>query len=125
MALDSAGNIYISNTLFKVTRYSPSGVLMGTFVTAGTDALINGIAFDAAGNFYAADYANGRVNQYNSSGSLLSYIGSPGSGDGNLNGPVSVAVDASGKIYVGDANNNRIVVFNAAGVFLKNVGPTF
>lgn len=50
-------------------------------------------------------------------------IGSPGSGDGQLNEPGAVAVnEATGDIYVVDRGNNRIVRFGSNGQFISAWG---
>jgi sugar lactone lactonase YvrE len=48
--------------------------------------------------------------------------GSPGTGDGQFNGPRAVAVDASGNVYVADQGNNRIQKFDGNGNFLTKWG---
>ena len=50
---------------------------------------------------------------------MLSVWGSKGSGDGQFDGPTSVAVDSTThKIYVADPINKRIQVFDENGKFL-------
>ena len=40
--------------------------------------------------------------------------GSHGSGDGQFNGPESIAVDGSGNVYVADTHNDRVLVLNSS-----------
>jgi DNA-binding beta-propeller fold protein YncE len=54
--------------------------------------------------------------------SFVFQFGSYGSGDGQFNGPDSVAVDAAANIYVADRLNNRIQVFDSQGNFLLKFG---
>ena len=42
--------------------------------------------------------------------------GSPGTGDGQFNSPISVAVDAGGYVYVADSGNHRIQKFTGSGL---------
>jgi hypothetical protein len=49
-------------------------------------------------------------------------FGSPGSGAGELSGPLGVAVDeSSGDVYVADAGNNRVEEFDAEGKYLATI----
>lgn len=74
-----------------------------------------GVAVDATGNIYVADYGNNEIRKISSAGivSTLAGSGMQGSlnGIGNtasFNGPTSLALDPSGNIYVADDNNNQI-----------------
>jgi tripartite motif-containing protein 71 len=53
---------------------------------------------------------------------VLKTIGSPGSGNGQLDDPKGVAVDTKGNLYVVDSGNNRIQEFDSNGIFLKTWG---
>jgi trimeric autotransporter adhesin len=129
VAVDAAGNVYISDTGNAVVRKVSGGVITtiaGTGTAgfsgdngAATSALLNapvGIAFDAAGNLYIADYANNRVRMV--SGGTITTVAGNGTatfaGDGSaatsasLSGPLDVKVDAAGNLYIADRGNNRI-----------------
>jgi len=55
-------------------------------------------------------------------GRFLLQFGSPGSGEGQFNGPYALAVDGWGNLYVSDLNNNRIQKFSSTGRFLFRFG---
>jgi uncharacterized protein YjdB len=130
VALDAAGNLYITDGNSVVKKVTPSGVITnfaGTPGSAGfsgdggaaTSAQLNepaGIAVDASGNVYIADAVNDRIRKVNSAGIISTVAGTTAgySGDGGaatsaqLNQPIGLAVDASGNIYIGDFTNNVI-----------------
>ena len=58
-----------------------------------------------------ADRNNDRVLKFGSDGTYLATIGSPGTGNGQLNDPTGVWVDQAGNLYVVEQANNRIQVF--------------
>ena len=69
-----------------------------------------GVAVDAGGHIYIADYGNHRIVRMDDmSGTGWTALGRHGSGSNQFNYPNQVAVDAGGRIYVADMNNNRIV----------------
>jgi trimeric autotransporter adhesin len=128
MATDAAGNVYIaaSGRIVKVdTRGSTSTVAGGgpNYPGDGGPAtqaellLPNGVAVDAAGNLYIADWSDSRVRKVDTNGIITTVAGngSPGfSGDGGqatqaeLFQPDKVSVDAAGNIYISDSGNSRI-----------------
>gem|GEM_PF-840478 len=50
------------------------------------------------------------------------FVGSEGSGNGQLNNPKGIAVDSSGNVWVVDAGNNRVEKFNDKGEYLSKFG---
>lgn len=135
-AVDSAGNIYISdfnnNTIRKismgmVTTFAGSPGVAGSFDATGTNALFNGpegLAVDAAGNVYVADSGNDTIRKITPGGAVTTFAGSPGIA-GSTNGtgtnalfdaPAGVAVDLSSNVYVADYGNHVIRKITPAGV---------
>ena len=150
LAVDSAGNLYIADTnnnrVRKVSGGAISTVAGGSTAGFGgdggaaTSAQLNapmGVAVDAAGNLYIAEFSNNRVRKVSANGiiSTLAGNGITGySGDGGLatsaqlNGPRGVAVDSAGNVYIADTNNNCVrqvapngVIATVAGTGLAGV----
>jgi sugar lactone lactonase YvrE len=130
LAVDAAGNLYIADYLNnRVRKVIPEGVI-STIAGAGdkgfagdggqaASALLNapaGLAFDAAGVLYVADYGNNRVRAVAPGGVITTVAGTgtPGSGgDGGpaasaqLAGPTRVAA-GGGRLYITDYRDHRI-----------------
>src|SRR5207245_6856690 len=53
---------------------------------------------------------------------VLKTIGSPGSGNGQLDDPRGVVVDTKGNLYVVDSGNNRIQEFDSNGKLIRTWG---
>jgi tripartite motif-containing protein 71 len=78
-----------------------------------------GVAVDASGNVYVADYYNNRIQKFTSSGTFLTKWGPLDGGDGQFDYPQYVAVDALGNVYVTDYGiNSGIQKFTSAGTYV-------
>jgi trimeric autotransporter adhesin len=131
IAVDSLGNIYIADYgNSKIRKIDASGIINtiagtgsigysgdGGPATAAALNLPTGVAADASGNVYIADYQNNRIRKIDTSGVITTIAGTgiPGfSGDGGsptsaeLRFPEDVAVDTAGHVYIADYNNMRI-----------------
>ena len=135
IALDAAGNIFVSDKLNNrirkinssgiISTYGGSGIqgFYGDGIIATSANLYNpeGMATDGVGNVYFADYYNNRIRMINTSGIITTVVGSgvPGYfGDGGVATsaqifqPWGVGVDFSGNIWVADTYNNRVRQIN-------------
>jgi len=138
VALDAAGNVYVSDYYnHRIRKIAPSGLvstLAGSGVGAasggyaegpGTTAKFNypmGLAVDASGNVFVADAQNHRVRKITPAGEVSTVAGTGTKGflDGSVsvaqfNGPSAVKLDAAGNIYVVDSGNGRIRVITTTG----------
>ena len=145
LAVDAAGNIYISDTdNNRVRKINTAGIITtvagnGASGFSGdggpaTSASLNnpiGVAVDAAGNIYIADWQNDRIRKVNTSG-IISTIAGTGtgaySGDGGLatlaelNGPAAVDCDQYGNVFIADDVNRRIRMINSSGIISTLAG---
>jgi tripartite motif-containing protein 71 len=93
---------------------------------AGQFQFLNQIALDPAGNVYAADGGNERIEKFSPDGTFLSQFGGPGNGDGQLAGVYGVAVDPTGALlYATDGGaHNRVNEYTTGGAFVGSWGAT-
>jgi uncharacterized protein (TIGR03437 family) len=96
-----------------VTGYSGDG---GSAINAELNDP-NGVAVDAAGNLYIAEFLGERVRKVATNGTITTVAGTGVagfSGDGgpatlaSLNGPSRVALDKAGNLYIADSDNYRV-----------------
>ncbi len=145
VAVDGAGNLFISDTSnHRVRKMTTDGVI-STFAGAGIAGYSGdggpaataqlqfpaGLAADGAGNIYIADSGNNCVRKVTPAGviSTVAGIGSAAfSGDGGpatsaeLNVPTGVTVDAAGNLYIVDHQNSRIRKVSSSGVISTFAG---
>jgi len=148
VAIDGAGNIYISDGYKLVRKVNNSGIistLAGNNLLsvgysgdggAATVAQLNGVqgmAIDALGNIYIADGGNDVIRKVNALGIISTIAGNNSlshgySGDGGpataarLYGPADVAVDALGNIFIVDEANQVIRKVNTLGIISSVAG---
>jgi len=122
IALDSAGNVYVSDTgNNRIQKFDASGNFITKWGSQGSgDGQFNTpakVAVDSAGNVYVTDPGNSRVQKFDANGNFIEKWGSQGTGDGQFNQPFGVAVNSSGQVYVADADNHRVQKFGQAYAF--------
>jgi len=92
-------------------KFGGDGVSKGQFKHA------TGIAVDANGNIFVADYEAKRIQKFDAGGNVLAawFMGT----DIKVKGtPEAIAVDANGNVYVTDYDLGRMQVFDNNGEFL-------
>ena len=143
VAVDASGDIIVADTdNNEIRMVTPAGVvttLAGSTTVGsadGTGAAASfyhptGVALDAAGDIYVADYGNNEIREVTPSGVVTTLAGSttPGDADGtgtaaSFFGPLGVTVDASGTIFVTDSLNNEIRAVTPSGVVTTLAGST-
>jgi sugar lactone lactonase YvrE len=135
VATDSAGNRYVSDFGQTVRKIDPSGaitVLAGSPGQAGSAdgtgsaarfSTPRGLAVDAAGNVYVADYQNHTIRKITSGGVVTTLAGlaeQQGSEDGTGSAarfryPAGLCIGTDGNLYVTDTENNVIRKVTPAG----------
>lgn len=118
VAVDSAGNVYVTDAGSVVRKITPAGVVTtlagqagqpGAADGQGTAARFSspeGIAVDVAGTVFVADTGNSTLRRITPAGLVSTVAGSPGhhgvvlGSGGTLNQPRGLAVDGHGTLYV-------------------------
>ncbi len=136
LAVDGAGNVYVSNTASTVLKFTAAG---GASILAGSPAMIgsedgtgsaarfgspNGAAVDGSGNVYVADGRYHTIRKITPAGVVTTFAGTPGvagSADGPraaalFSSPAGLALDNSGNLYVADSWNFTIRMITPSGV---------
>jgi uncharacterized protein (TIGR03437 family) len=136
IAVDTAGNLYITDTFNNRVRKVTAGTNIITTIAGSTTgfggdfgpasiAKLNhptAIAIDSARNIYIADSLNNRIRMVNPSGiiqtiagnGISSYRGDTGPAtQASIASPTGVAVDKNGNVYIADTQNNVIRLLTA------------
>jgi uncharacterized protein (TIGR03437 family) len=145
IAVDSAGNVYVSDITANVVRViAPTGTI-STYAGQGTPGYTGdggpatqaqlsapmGLALDSAGDLYIADSGNNAVRKVLKSGVIVTAAGNGTagySGDGgaataaSLEKPEGVAVATNGLLYIADTFNNRVRVVSLGGTIQTAAG---
>ena len=148
LAVDGAGNVFISDSLNQVVRRVDAATGIITIVAGNsgatalgdggraTSASLNapaGLAVDGAGNLYIADSQNNRVRRVDGYLGIITTVAGNGTassnlGDGglatsaSLNWPSDVALDSAGNLFIADRLNNRIRKVDSTGVMTTVAG---
>ena len=147
VALDGAGNVYITDTWnHRIRRVDPFGIITtiagtGEQGKSGDNGLAvaaqfsypQGVAVDGNGDLYIADTDNHRIRRVDATGTITTIAGTGKQGfrgDGGpavtaqLSRPESVAVDGLGNVYIADSGNHRIRVVTRASMSATLPPPT-
>ena len=114
VAVDAAGDVFISNSSFgQILEVTPGG-LQTTILGSGLN-FPQGIAVDGSGDVFIADSNNDRVVEVFPGGAQTTV----GSGLGYTTG---VAVDAAGDVFISDTGHSRVIEVPAGGGAQFTVG---
>jgi len=146
VALDTSGNIFVSDDLYGSIRKIDAATGIITTICGNDVAGYSGdngpataaklygplgICFDRIGNLYIADDENNVVRKINSSGIITTVAGTGTygyNGDGiiatnaQLYSPSDVQADDSGNIYIADGGNARIRKVDTSGIISTYAG---
>jgi len=101
---------YFKGTVFQV---NPTTGAATTFATGFASP--RAIAFDASGNLYVANYANGTISQVSSAGVATTFAQVPN--------PIMLAFDTTGDLYVTSLKDNYIYKVDQTGAASRFMGP--
>lgn len=119
IAIDSSGDVWVTNFLNSISKFSPTGTPLSTasgFQGGGLSGP-TGIAIDNSGNVWTANYNLGRsssLSEFNSAGSATSPA-TTGYAGGGLAAPYYLAIDASGNVWAANKGGNSISEFSSTG----------
>jgi uncharacterized protein (TIGR03437 family) len=142
---DSAGNLYVVDTLGnRVRKITPKGVIT-TFAGTGERGYSGdggpaanarlyepvAVAFDSTGNVYITDNGNHRIRRVRADGTISTFAGAPDTGstaDGipatqaRLAYPAGIAFDAKGNLFFADDGGFRVRKIDTAGIITTVAG---
>ena len=81
-----------------------------------------GVAVNDGDEIVVADYANHRVQVFDSNGTFLRSFGRQGKNAGEFNSPFGIATDKDRKIFVADHSNHGVQIFSWEGRHLGSFG---
>jgi trimeric autotransporter adhesin len=140
LVVDGSGNIFFGDCPNNVVRKVDASGIISTYAgkfpggpvsgdggpaTAATLAGPYGLALDAVGNLYIAEYGNAVIRKVSTSGIITTFAGNgtPGySGDGGqataamLSGIGDVTVDGAGNVFIAEYGGNVIRKVNTSGI---------
>ena len=149
VAADASGNLFIADSSNNRVRRvdGATGIITtvagdgarsfsgdGGPATSASLSSPSGVAVDASGNLFIAEFGNRRVRRVDGATGFITTVAGDGafgfSGDGgpatsaSLNSPRGVTVDASGNLFIADTFNNRIRRVDAAIGIVTTVAGT-
>ncbi|MCC7543541.1 fibronectin type III domain-containing protein [bacterium] len=142
IAVDSSGNVYVSDKNDRIQKFSSTGTLLATWGTHGSGdnqfSTPAGIAIDNSNNVYVADKDNNRIQKFSSSGSFIEMwgwgvddgsnvfqtcssgcqAGIQGTGNGQFASLHGLEFNSSNQLLAADGNlGGRVQTFSTTGVY--------
>lgn len=143
LAVDTTGNVYVAdknnNRICKITPEGMVSVLAGgtkgTSDGVGTDAFFNqpsGVAVDASGTVFVADYGNHKIRKITPTGAVTTFVGANYTGQNDGSGtlatfyyPIGITFDKKGALLVADYGNHKIRKITPEGVVSTLAGKSY
>jgi RHS repeat-associated protein len=148
IAVDAAGNIYISDNMYSgVRKVDTNGIIntvvgTGEYGSSGDDgpaidaqvSTVSGLAVDNQGNLYLSDFRYGIVRKVDTAGRITVFAGKrhPGAlaphGDGGpaveaaLSIPLGLDTDPEGNLYIADWGDRVVRKVDPAGIITTVAG---
>jgi sugar lactone lactonase YvrE len=128
ITMDAAGNFYIGDRInHAIRKMTAAGVVTtlagngtaGDQLGTGNAAMFNeplGVAADAAGNIFVADYINHKIKKVTPAGVVTTFA--------NVNQVFGLAFDASGNLYFTEYSYNLVSKLSPAGVYSVVAGQS-
>jgi hypothetical protein len=114
VALDSLGNVYVSDSgNFRIRKIMPDGVV-STFAGSGQNGYADGngeaasfsylddIAVDASDNMYVSDRGNNKIRKITPAGVVSTFA--------SVEKPTGIAVDKLGNLYILSSEGGRVIL---------------
>ncbi len=116
VAVDSKGQVYVSNTLnARIDVFDAEGRFVKRVGERGNSYGMfdkpKGVALDSFDNIYVVDSGWSNVQIFDQSGQVLLFFGGRGENPGLLMNPTGIAIDKKDRIYVADFLNYRVSVY--------------
>ena len=119
IAFDNRNHLYVADN-HRIQKFTTNGNFLRQYGTEGTSS--RQLMFPAGvtihnENLYIADYGNGRISVFQTSGKFCSSFGSD-----KLGGPRDVAVSISNHLVIADEANSCICTLTLDGRFVRRFG---
>ncbi|MBT2557204.1 IPT/TIG domain-containing protein [Hymenobacter sp. ISL-91] len=122
ITLDSQGMVYVYGMDFVVTKLTPQGQLLQSFLLDAATVSYDeptALAVDAAGNLYASSSQGWNIRKFSAAGAAMGTVGS------FYGTRTLLACDAAGNLYATDRDhggNSKLRKYNATGQLLDTWG---
>ena len=124
IAVDAAGRIHVScRDNHRIQVFDVNGTYLNSYGLYGSKGVdITDLLHTPENTFIVADPGGERIIEVDENASLIRYLATYGSGDGQVDDPHFLAWGPDGKIYVSDRDNHRVQVLERNGAFVRAFG---